>query len=132
MRKSQFNKTANHQVIGNRHDQTATSIFTASRDNNDDFVQEQVEPIKTLLGNKHARGGRGKQRRGGTRGRHARGDLIEANKKRIAGNRQKIPKQVATKWDFLTFLQESKDRIAQEETEQEILTLITTTFNRLQ
>ena len=59
MRKFQYNKTANHQVIGNQPEQSATSIFIASLDNNDDFDQEQVESIKTFLGNIYARGGRG-------------------------------------------------------------------------
>ena len=82
MRKSQYNKTANHQVIGNQYEQSATSIFIASLDNNDDSDQEQVESIKTFLGNIYARGGCGGGRRGGARGGHAGGDLIEANKMR--------------------------------------------------
>ena len=47
MRKFQHNKTASHQVIGNQPEQSATSIVIASLDNN----QEQVESIKTFLGN---------------------------------------------------------------------------------
>ena len=59
MKKFQHNKIANHQAIGNQQKQSATSTFIASLDNNDDFDQEQVESIKTFLGNMSARGGRG-------------------------------------------------------------------------
>ena len=54
MKKFQHNKIANHQAIGNQQKQSATSIFIASLDNNDDFDPEQVESIKTFLGNMSA------------------------------------------------------------------------------
>ena len=80
MKKFQHNKIANHQAIGNQQKQSATSTFIASLDNNDDFDQEQVESIKTFLGNMSARGGRGGGRRGGARGGQAGGGLGQ-NKK---------------------------------------------------
>ena len=140
MKKFQHNKIANHQAIGNQQKQSATSLFIASLDNNDDFDQEQVESIKTFLGNISARGGHSGGRRGGARGGHAGGDLVEANKKRKAeqdqdrnaGCRQEIPKQAAIERDFLTFIQEPTDQIAQEEIEQEILTLITTKVTEIE
>ena len=36
MRRLQYNKTASHQVIGNQPEQSATSVFSASLDNNDE------------------------------------------------------------------------------------------------
>ena len=140
MRKFQYNKTASHQVIGNQPEQSATSIFSASLDNNDDLNQEQVESIKTSLGNTAARGGRGGRRRGGAKRGHAGGDLTEPNKKRKAEQdqdrndecRQEIPKQATTERDFLTLIQEPEDQTAQEEIEQETLTLITTKVTEIE
>ena len=80
MKKFQHNKIANHQAIGNQQKQSVTSTFIANLDNNNDFDQEQVESIKTFLGNMLARGGRGGGRRVGARGGQAGGGLGQ-NKK---------------------------------------------------
>ena len=80
MKKFQHNKIANHQAIGHQQKRSTTSTFIASLDNNDDFNQEQVEAIKTFLGNMSAQGGRGGGRRGGARGGQAGNSFNQTNK----------------------------------------------------
>ena len=78
MKKFQHNKIANHQAIGNQQKQSATSTFMASLD--EEFDQDQADSIKTFLGNLSTRGGRGRGRRGGTRGGQA-GSGFNQNRK---------------------------------------------------
>ena len=56
----------------------------------------------------------------------------EQDQDRNARRRQEIPKQAAIERGFLTFTQEPTDQTAQEETEHEILTLITTKVTEIE
>ena len=58
MEKFQYNKTTNHHAISNQQEQSTTSTFITSLNNNEDIDQEQVEAIKIPLSNISAQGGR--------------------------------------------------------------------------